>query len=88
MHNTTQNDVVLSLLDGLLNVKLASIGLILQIGLSIRELQVVQEVLEQLNALQSHVAYLKDGAYNLALHLPVYQYNVLLFYYFNVILFF
>jgi len=52
-------------------------GHLLLIGFCIRILQIVKEVFEQINTLLCFIAYFKDRTDNLALHLPIYQNNIL-----------
>lgn len=71
MHDTCHNNQVIRLFKSLLNVELTAMRLILQIRLSERKLQIMQEILEQLNTFMRLITDTKDWANDLALHLSI-----------------
>ena len=77
MHDATKDQVVLALVEGLLDMELAAISLVLELRLQIRELEVIEEVLEEVDALEGPVADLEYRADDLALHLLVDKNDVL-----------
>lgn len=82
VHNALQYEdsgifIVALLGVGLRIVELAAKRLLLLVGLGVLVLQRVQEALEKGDALLGNVADLKDRAHNLALHLSIYQNDVL-----------
>ena len=72
MHDTGYNNVVLCFLESILNMKLTSIILFLQISLRIWKLKIIKEILEKLNTFMSLAADLENRAHHLALHLFIY----------------
>ena len=71
MNNTSQDQVILTFVEGLLNMKLTTIGLVLQLWFQIWELQIIKKVLEKVNAFKCSVTYLKNWTHDLTLHLLV-----------------